>query len=284
MISHISHFTNLSEKPFVLHPIPQKNELLSSWLVRVSLAHNTHPWTFMNMHFPKYKNIIFSRDLDVWAPDELIDMIVFKSHFTKEQIEALSLKSYSGQLIPSITDSGRNTFIAPIKARRRRNQLFGQRFCPLCLKEDETSYFKREWRLTFFTVCIKHQCYLLDRCPQCFTPLSIYKFVANKGYTHCYKCHNRLKDVDITAANLSQTASKNIYSVLEQGGIEIDGKLISSVEFFRQLNIVIRTNKIGGKVDVPKILDNMSIVELNTLFFQAYHFLKSTRLKLFNIL
>ena len=58
MISYVTRFIDLSDKPFILHPHPQEDELLSSWLVRISLAHDTMPCSFTNMHFPEYKNII----------------------------------------------------------------------------------------------------------------------------------------------------------------------------------------------------------------------------------
>ena len=72
MISYVTHFIDLRDKDFFTVPKPQKDELLSSWLVRVALAHDTLPWTFMNLHFPEYHNLPFSRDLDVWAPDDML--------------------------------------------------------------------------------------------------------------------------------------------------------------------------------------------------------------------
>jgi len=39
------------------------------------------------------------------------------------------------------------------------------RFCPACL--EERPYFRRRWRLEFFTVCDVHEVSLYARCPSC---------------------------------------------------------------------------------------------------------------------
>ena len=189
MISNVTAFLDLSKKPFILYPHPQKDELLSSWLVRVALAHDTKPWSFYNMHFPKYKNIIFSRDLDIWAPKDLLDKLVWKSRYTYEQIYNLTLRSDIGTLISEFNPSGCNKYFTYIKNRGRSNQLYGQKYCPICLKEDEYPYFRKQWRLKGIMKCKKHNISLSDRCPSCGIPISIYKF--NKegfGFTRCWKC------------------------------------------------------------------------------------------------
>ena len=195
MVSYVTAFIDLSQKPFILHPHPQKDELLSSWLVRVSLAHDTMPTSFMNMHFPKYKNIIFSRDIDVWAPEDFLQKLAWKSGYTYEQIYNLTLKSYIGILLPKFNPSGCNKYFTYIKIRGRSNRLYGQRFCFECLKEDEIPYFRKEWRLKVITKCKKHRIDLSDRCYLCKKPISIYKFnKKDEGHTKCWYCGSRLSN------------------------------------------------------------------------------------------
>lgn len=196
MISNVTAFLDLSQKPFILRPHPQKDELLSSWLVRVSLAHDTRPWSFMNMHFPEYKNIIFSRDVDVWAPEDFLQKLVWKSGCTYEQIFELTLRSYIGTLLPKFNPSGCNKYFTYLKNRGRANQLYGQRYCPQCLQE-EVAYFRKKWRLKGSSKCEKHGIELYDRCPQCKAPISIYKFsIYGIGFTKCWKCANNLMNLN----------------------------------------------------------------------------------------
>lgn len=189
MISHVTRFIDLSDKPFILHPKPQEDELLSSWLVRIALAHDTLPWSFYNMHFPEYHNIIFARDVDVWAPEDFLQKLAWKSGYSYEQIFNLTLKSYIGTQLPIFNPSGYNKFFSYIKRRGGINRLFGQKYCSNCLKEDNTPYFKKQWRLKSITECEKHNVQLKDKCPKCKIPITLFKFNKNSfGFTACWSC------------------------------------------------------------------------------------------------
>lgn len=193
MISHITRFIDLSDKNFFIAPKPLGGELLSSWLVRTALAHNTLPWTFMNLHFPEYRNIPFSRDLDVWVPDDMLVKLEKKSGYAFEQLYILTLRSYVGTLFPIFNPSCCNKYFSYIKVRGRSNQLFGQKFCSRCLQEDLVPYFRKEWRLKSNSACSKHQIQLSDRCENCAKPISFYKFSKDgKGYAVCWFCEKKI--------------------------------------------------------------------------------------------
>ena len=160
---------------FLLIPKPLPDEILSSWLTRTAYAHLTHPKTFMNMHFSTGR-FNWRPNFDASVSDDILHIIELKSALSFETIYQMSLKSYKGYLQESIIPDGLNTFIVP------------QRFCPVCLREDQFPYYRKSWKVLFSTVCFKHHCYLYDRCPSCNTLLKI---------THMYKnalpfvfCHN----------------------------------------------------------------------------------------------
>lgn len=202
MIAYVTRFIDLSDKPFILHPRPEEDELLSSWLVRVALAHDTMPWSFYNMHFPEYKNILFSRDVDVWAPKDLINKLVWKSGYSYEQIYNLTLKSYIGTLLPIFNPSGWNKYFSYIKARARSNKLYGQKYCVKCLQEDKNPYFRKKWRLKTVTRCKKHKIEFRDRCPSCEMPISLYKFNRDGfGFCRCWHCGTKLQDKELQSLN-----------------------------------------------------------------------------------
>lgn len=48
----------------------------------------------------------------------------------------------------------------------------GTQLCPACLAEDETPYYRVQWRLAWHTACERHGLGLLDRCPQCRSALA----------------------------------------------------------------------------------------------------------------
>ena len=193
MISNVTKFIDLNNEKFRIKPKPQEDELLSSWLVRVARAHLTHTTSFTNMHFKEYKsNIIWQRDLDIWCPDELIERLVFKSGYSKDIIFNMTLRSLEGIVTNKITGK---TFTPNIRALGNYCHIKtcgGLMFCPLCLKDDHIPYFRKIWRLKKYTICEKHNIELLNRCPNCLTPLTISKSFHEKNFTFCYKCGSRL--------------------------------------------------------------------------------------------
>ncbi len=193
MIKFVTKYIDLNSQKFLIRPKPQKNELLSSWLVRVARAHNTHTTSFTNMHFKEYKsNIIWARDLDIWCPNELIERISFKSGYSKELVFDLTLRSLEGIVAEHITGKSCTKNIRPLGNYCNIKTKGGLQFCPVCLKEDSIPYFKKEWRLTFFTHCLKHNIKLLDRCPNCLKALTIFRNFQEKSFVYCYYCGHHL--------------------------------------------------------------------------------------------
>lgn len=269
MISYITRYTNLSSKKFLLRPRPQMNELLSSWLVRVALSHHTLPWSFMNMHFPEYKNIVFSRDVDIWAPESFIDKLVWKSGLNPEDIFNMTLRSYEGYLSEKVRSNGQNNFISSIIPRKRLNLGYGQKYCPICLRED-TSYFKKEWRLSFYTTCIEHGCHMMDRCQNCGAPVVFYKFKNDYGFERCYRCEKLLsRSQNNSVESIEELALvKRLMGILIDGYVVIDGQIIYSTAFFDTLHQVAKIVKhfklneldnFDGIIKAEKIVLNLRV-------------------------
>ncbi len=193
MISNVTKYIDLNNQKFRVKPKPQEDELLSSWLVRVAKAHLTHTTSFTNMHFKEYKcNIIWQRDLDIWCPEELIERISFKSGYSKDVIFNMTLRSLEGIVADKITGKTNTVNIRALGNYCHIKTCGGLMFCPECLKEDKIPYFRKIWRLKKYTICKKHLIKLLDRCPNCLSPLTISKSFQEKDFRFCYKCGNKL--------------------------------------------------------------------------------------------
>lgn len=239
MISHVTQFMDLNDKEFLARPSPQKNELLSSWLVRIARLHDTKTTSFTNMHFKEYpKNIIWQRDLDIWCPETLITRLSQKSHLSKEQIFKMTLRSYEGKLREHIHGKTRTHFIQSLGNYCHIKRNGGLRFCPECLKEDKIPYFRKEWRLSFYTACTKHQCFLHNRCPTCNSPLTISKSYNENDFTFCYKCGTDLKQIKtygINELSYGLKAINSLLGILDSGyGVKL-GEKVHSIDFFRFL-------------------------------------------------
>ncbi|MCL5422508.1 MAG: TniQ family protein [Nitrospirae bacterium] len=142
---------DLSEGKFRYRLDPQEDELLSSWLIRTALFHLTEPSTFVNLYLPRWRNVLWARDVDVWADKDLLETLSLKSGIAYETLYNLTLRSYEGYLAETITPKTRNPFIQFLKNCSRMKVGYGLRFCPECLRSDETPYFRKKWRLSFST-------------------------------------------------------------------------------------------------------------------------------------
>ena len=56
---------------------------------------------------------------------------------------------------------------SPQQSCAPKTQATWLQFCPACLAEDETPYFRRGWSLATRVSCFRHGCRLRDRCPSC---------------------------------------------------------------------------------------------------------------------
>lgn len=126
--------------------------------------------------------------MDVSIQRKLLKDISEATGVSIDDLFQLTLQSYEGILTSQISINSRNNFIQPFKNRGQLNKREGLRFCSLCLREDAEPYFRKIWRLSFSTACTKHNCYLFDSCPNCATPLSIYRSLFDNYFPHCYHC------------------------------------------------------------------------------------------------
>lgn len=238
---------------FLLIPKPLPDEILSSWLARTAYAHLTHPKTFMNMHFSTGK-FNWRPNFDASVSDDILHIIEQKSALCFETIYQMSLKSYESYLQESIIPDGLNTFIVP------------QRFCPVCLREDQFPYFRKNWKVLFTTVCFKHHCYLYDRCPSCNTLLKITHMYRNTlPYVFCHKCGFDLRKArKLTVPRTFDSAFKRmqrIQSVLKRGYIVFNKIPIYSFFFFEvfvQLAKLILAYKKNGSIEHQSKIINIA--------------------------
>ena len=213
------------------------------------MAHRTMPSTFVNMHFPNWRNKIWAGDLDLNPWKELIEKLSYKGMVSIEQVEMLTLRAYENKISEHLPVSGRSCFIQPIKNRGRSSRHYGLRFCPTCLHDDENPFFRKKWRLSFSTACLQHKAFLLDRC-KCGTPVSLYKTFNRDREPCCHRCNRRLSKLHAKAGISEQRgldAIRWLLEILGKGYIELDGKPVYSQLFFPILRhlAILASIKIG---------------------------------------
>ncbi|MFA6062870.1 MAG: TniQ family protein [Gallionella sp.] len=179
---------------WVCHPKPLPDELLTSWMVRIAHGHSMKLQTFFRVSLGKGQEI-WSRDVDRQTPEWLVRALSEHTGVGTKEIEQTSLLAYTQVLYQVYRWSGYQAWILPLKMRATSYRHHGVQFCPQCLAEDHVPYFRKRWRVAFYTTCTKHNCMLHDRCPSCSAPVAFHrgemgKFsLVNSGpITLCHVC------------------------------------------------------------------------------------------------
>ncbi len=239
---------SIAASKFPIRPLPLEDELLSSWLVRTAYLHHTDPSTFLNLHFPEYGRELWERDLDLYCDGSLVKRLAEKTGFPEEIIYKMTLNSYEGWLSEEIYPNNRNTFIIPIHRRSRNVRQFAQRLCPMCLKEDKQLYLRKKWRLFFSTACVKHNCFLIDKCQECGTPFMVNKRLNDGDFPHCRKCGFSFMTAEsefISENSYGLKAIKALYRILDGGIFMFENRPVYSFLFFDMLNHFTKLVKYG---------------------------------------
>ena len=155
----------LSGEFWPIHPKPYDDELLSSWIVRLARAYGVEPTKFWRQSSPDPIDLQWPV-LDYLPPEKLLS-VLSKATATPPQrvLETTLLAVGSVQFIP------------------RMNALL--RYCPMCLSEDPEPYFRREWQMSAFRLCDRHNCLICCHCRQCRRPQSVYKIPLEAEFISC---------------------------------------------------------------------------------------------------
>lgn len=279
LIHNVTHYRDLSKSKFIAGTKLFSDELLSSWLVRCAYNHLTVPTSFTNMHFPEYaKNIIWQRDLDIWAPHPLLERLLFKSGIPINDLNFATLRSFNGILGEQIYDKSRFSFISALGNYCHVKKLGGLKFCPLCWSEDLQPYIRKNWRLSFYSVCVKHNILMHNRCHNCKSPLTIYRTKDGFGVTHCFKCGVDLMDSNnesIPQESYGLCAINKLLNIIENKVFWFEGTEIKAIDFFRglrQLNKLIYLWGYRQNVFEHEIMRNIEFAKNKShiAFYESY--------------
>lgn len=169
-------------------PNIKPNELLSSWMIRVAHFYGAQPVHFWHMLLQSYN--VWNRDID----------------FHLSRITAKKLNKIIGfqyKTAPQKELHRESHWLLSLGIYHRKRTAFGQQYCPLCLSEQ--SYWRREWRLSFHTICPIHKILLHDRCSSCHRPIEpLYSFDSTDLDWICPSCKTSLTHVKTIHQNTSE--------------------------------------------------------------------------------
>lgn len=165
----------LSGKLLPVHPKPLPDELLTSWIVRIAEANAVKLHTLTRYLFGDHKRSPWMRDVARSGPDWLIDKISEATGTPRVITKGTTFESYFGRVFPAKQVSGQLRWLLPAKIRSSNRLGYSIQYCPVCLTEDRHQYFRRRWRIGFYTFCPVHGVMLLDSCPKCNSPVVVHR-------------------------------------------------------------------------------------------------------------
>jgi len=177
----------LSGRLWPIHLKPYDDELLSSWLVRLSRAYGMEAGRF---GASIWRHAAFwNRDIDKGIDDNVLQVLSDHTATPPARVLETTLSGYRGFPARELYGNGLSAWILSIGLRGGRRHRPWLQYCPYCLQDDDDPYFRRHWRLVFVTVCPPHRCRLLDRCVACATPCNIHQVPRDAhAITCCYRC------------------------------------------------------------------------------------------------
>lgn len=187
-----------------VHPHPHEDELFSSWLIRVAKGNAPRVHTFCHTIWPHKQ--IWNRDVDVSGYASLAKELSKRTGISMSKIRRLSLERYEGLVFERLNPSGLTPWVLPVGVYHRIRRRPGLQWCPICLDEDETPYFRRHWRMAFTSCCIRHGIVLADRCHEC----GAFAIPFRKEFLSCYKCGTDLRKHPRRRAKIEAIAAEQM--------------------------------------------------------------------------
>lgn len=208
------------------------DESLSSWLARAALRQGCDPLALTGAVWPGWR--VWTRDIDRNIPLARLVSLAQVSGVPVSDFERAALRDTCEQICGHLLPENRSWPWLLALGTRNRVHHGGQQFCPLCLTQDASPYFRRFWRLAWYVGCPLHNVLLIDECPDCHAPIEPHRLVAeDKHLAQCFRC--RLDWRHVACTLLSQDAlrfQQLANEVLQRDFAVFGDKMVSVSEWF----------------------------------------------------
>ena len=213
-------------------------------------------------------------------PQEIIEILNHVTGHSCKTIAALLIHNVSDNFYLSPEKSNPIKWVMPINIRSNNNKYrHGLQICPSCLKSDrKTPYYRKIWRLGFFTCCLTHKTEFIDSCPVCKMPINPRKHYKPSGcityspehFTLCHHCGFDLKLVKPSLSGYDELQINKFHYQLYKTGYGTIGSL-----HFNYSNLYFD----GIRRLLSAMLCNRKAKKLSTYLFQKYSHLWANHTK-----
>lgn len=218
---------------------PCKDELLSSWLVRVALHSGCDPLTLTGSIWPKWRMWQVDVDRGLTVSRAMHAAVWFGC--ATDIVHAATLQDLATRLADST--ACRHPVLPWIIAlgSRNRQRYAGLPCCPQCLANDREPFFRRTWRLAFVVGCEIHGTRLIDRCPYCHALIAPHLCISKlQNMGRCSACGEDMRRYVPPFAEADAMAFQRMAMVVLATGEGLwDRGFVSGLEWFRRMRSMV---------------------------------------------
>lgn len=191
---------------------------------------------------------LWTRDLDRLAPAELLCELGRRTGLPADPLESATLRSLVGSVFTELPTGGPISWLMTLGVFHRQRRLAGLMCCTQCLREDETPYFRKTWRLSWVTACTRHKCMLVDRCA-CGATLQPHRvdmrhrrlLTEGASLAGCWSCGSDLRSIAAQEADPEVlTLQACAERAVEFGHVDVAGQNgLHSILLFQGLRVLL---------------------------------------------
>ncbi|MET3136420.1 putative RNA-binding Zn-ribbon protein involved in translation (DUF1610 family) [Undibacterium sp. GrIS 1.2] len=149
-----------------VRPKPLEDEILSSWLARISFQNGLTP--IQLSYYLVGDHSLVGLEVDRIPSEKFLNAIVAHLGVAEDEVLRMAFSKYEDNINLRIEKYGNIPHVVSVGYKSvKSGAIRGFAFCPDCLREDHEPYFRKSWRYTFVVSCNKHERLLSDECDNC---------------------------------------------------------------------------------------------------------------------
>ena len=184
--------------PASLPPLP--GEATASWIIRLAEAHGHNARSLSS--FLCGRSLHHNPDFSGTNGDRLVAVLGEATRLGANYIRSeCTLAGLEGRLFVRAGHSTKLPWVLPQGSYQAWRP--AMQFCPWCL-DDASPYFRRNWRLSLFSVCTEHFLHLRHACPACGVPIDLSRIEMRYGrgiQPFCWQCGFDLRRPPVRCAD-----------------------------------------------------------------------------------
>jgi hypothetical protein len=215
---------------FLIRPRPLPGESLSSWRQRAGRENGYRL-------FPLQDGRLRRSDPDLGGDEEDLSWVAASHSVPEADVRSLALAGLIGTLVPSLQPRHHPAWWIPSRYGQAV-AAHGTMYCPVCLRTDQTPYFRLAWRLAFNYACPHHSVRLLEKCPICRahpwpSGCGVVERTSSRflSLRHCWQCGGDLTTVEVQTV----VQQPHCESWLRTGTANLGNVEVSAFDAFRVL-------------------------------------------------